>query len=128
MSDAVKDLDAAEAERRRALVAKDTAALERLFGDDLVHVHTNGVVQNKPEVIHHGTKVLDYKEIRRGDLNTRVFGDVAVVTGDMTNVMVLPGGTEPTTVECFVTQVWRKEADGWKAISFQAVRKPEPKA
>lgn len=127
MSD-IDDVLAAEAQRRTALLAQDIPALNALFADDLVHVHTTGVVHDKAKIIHHGTEVLAFKDIVRGPLNVRVHGDIAVMTGDMTNTIQPVGKDVLITVEAFVTQVWRREADGWKHISFHAVRKPEPQA
>lgn len=124
----IDDVIAAEAKRREALVAQDIPALNALFADDLVHVHTTGVVHDKAKIIQHATQVLAFKDIARGPLNVRVHGDIAVMTGDMTNVIQPVGKDVVLTVESFVTQVWRREADGWKHISFHAVKKPEPQA
>jgi ketosteroid isomerase-like protein len=125
MSD-VEDVMAAEAERRRALIAGDVPALQALFADDLVHVHTTGIVHDKAKIIHHTTNILRFHDIIRGPLNVRVHGDIAIMTGEMTNVAQPVGKDDILNIEAFVTQVWRREADGWKAISFHAVRKPAP--
>lgn len=110
---------AAETRRRRALVAKDLDALDALFDDSLVHVHAPGEVHTKALLLEHVATRGVYLEIVRGELAVRVVGDVAVVTGPITNRMKAPGGGE-RTLSGEVTQVLRRTGDGeWVFISFQ---------
>lgn len=50
---AAAELTAIEDRRRRALVAVDLAELDALFADDLVHVHSTGLTQDKPALLAH---------------------------------------------------------------------------
>ena len=110
---------AAETRRQAALIAKDLDALDALFDESLVHVHAPGEVHTKQLLLEHVATRGVYLEITRGDLTVRVIGEVAIVTGSITNRMKAPGGGE-RTLSGEVTQVLRKtEAGDWVFVSFQ---------
>jgi ketosteroid isomerase-like protein len=101
------------------LVAVDLTELDRLFSEDLVHVHSTGLVHSKPELLQHINQKRAFLAIERGPLYIRVEGDIAVMTGTMTNRMRARDGTGEFLLHGFVTQVLRRSADGWRFISFQ---------
>lgn len=110
---------AVEGRRQAALIAKDLDALDDLFDESLVHVHAPGEVHTKALLLEHVATRGVYLEISREDLGVRVIGDVAIVTGSITNRMKAPGGGE-RTLSGVVTQVLRRTDDGaWKFVSFQ---------
>ena len=112
-------IEAVERLRHEALVAVDLDTLDRLFDDSLVHIHAPGLVQTKAELLEHTRVRRAYLEIVRGDLNIRVVGDTAVVTGPISNRMRAPGGGE-RTLEGVATQVLARGEDGdWRFVSFQ---------
>jgi ketosteroid isomerase-like protein len=53
----------------------------------------------------------------------RMYGETAVLTGPLVNVSEREGA-EPTKVRLFVTQVARRDADGWRFVSFQSTKLP----
>ncbi|GAA1626753.1 YybH family protein [Leucobacter chromiireducens] len=112
-----------ESRRQRALIAGDIETLRDLFDESIVHVHAPGVVQHKAELIEHVEVRRPYLEITRGELEFRVVGedgrgDVAIVTGALTNRMRAPGGGE-RTLSGPVTQVLHRADDGvWRFVSF----------
>jgi ketosteroid isomerase-like protein len=118
-----------EAERRRqaALVAVDLAALDKLFADDLMHIHSTGLVHNKTELLRHIERRRAFIGIERGPLEIRIEGSVALMTGPMTNRMRAPEGDNVIVLDGFVTQVLRRTADGWKFIHFQLTPNREPR-
>lgn len=115
-----------ERERRDALVNDDMTALAGLLADDLVHVHTTGMVHGKKQLLEHAGGFLQFIEVERGPLLVRPLGpDAAVMTGAMTNTVRRRGHDERIEVAAYVTQVWvRRDAD-WQIASFHAVRLPE---
>lgn len=116
-----EEILAAERRRQGALIAKDLDALDALFDDSLVHVHAPGEVHTKPLLLEHVATRGVYLEITRGDLEVRVIGDAAIVTGSITNRMKAPGGGE-RTLSGEVTQVLRRtgeHAGEWIFVSFQ---------
>lgn len=108
----------AEDRRIAALVALDIAALDALFADGLVHIHSNGLVQNKTEILARIGEKKAFAGVERGPLEVRICGDVAVMTGRITNFLHGPNGTQ-TTMKGIVTQVLKREAGGWRFWNFQ---------
>jgi uncharacterized protein (TIGR02246 family) len=121
-----RTLLARERARRDALVADDAAAFADLIADDVVHVHTTGIVQDKAALLGHTGSFLRFYEIERGPLKIRRLApDVAVMTGEMTNLVGRRGTEEKVQVKAFVTQVWARRDGQWRIASFHAVRLPE---
>lgn len=119
-------LTARERERRDALVNDDMAGLADLLTDDLVHVHTTGVVQGKEQLLGHAGQFLRFIEVERGPLTIRRVGeDAAVMTGTMTNMVGRRDLDERVKVQAFVTQLWVRCDGEWRVASFQATRLPE---
>jgi ketosteroid isomerase-like protein len=114
-----------EARRGAALVSCDMATLDRLFCDDIVHVHTTGLVQDKAALLAHIESRAAFIAVERRNLKVRVYGDTAVITGDLLNTMRRPGATEPVLMKAFATQVARKVDGEWRFASFHACLRPE---
>lgn len=116
---------ALEKERSRALVEEDHARVAELFADDLVYVHTTGMVQGKADYLDYAQNAVQYLSIERGELQVRFYGDaLAVMTGPQCNTLQKRGGDQPIRGEGFATQVWVLGAHGWQISSFQATRSP----
>jgi ketosteroid isomerase-like protein len=65
-----------------ATLKKDRAALERFYAEDYAYTHTNGVVLSKVQEIAQATSgESKWTSDVASDLNVRVFGDAAIVTG-----------------------------------------------
>lgn len=107
-----------EAARQAALIAVDMAKLDLLFADDLIHVHTTGLVQDKPALMKHIETRRAFIDLQRPPLDVRVHGDVAVLIGPMTNRMRHPDGHE-VVLDGVATQVLRRDAGRWRFIAFQ---------
>lgn len=118
-------LEQREAARRRALVERDFTTLETLFADDLVYVHSRGNVQDKATYLAYVQGPMSFGSIERGPLDVRCYGEIAVMTGEMTNTLLVPGVPAPVVVKAFVTQVWRNSSAQWKMVHFQATRVPD---
>ena len=113
------ELLAVENRRIQALLDGDIPALEALFDDSLVHIHAPGLMQDKAKLLEHVAVRRAYRSIERGELNIRVVGDVAIITGPLTNRLRNANGGE-RTVEGVATQVLRRTDDGeWRFLSFQ---------
>src|SRR6059036_4089437 len=64
---------------------KDRAALERLLSDDYLYTHSNGSVLNKAqEITESMSSEVRWTDSKLADLKVRIFGDVAVLTGEQT--------------------------------------------
>lgn len=118
---------AAERSRRDALVADDMDALSLLISDDVTHVHTTGIVQDKAALLNHAGGFLRFINIERHDLKVRAVDEnLAIMTGGMTNTVARRGHDERVEVQAFVTQVWERREGRWQVINFHATRLPPP--
>ncbi|WP_419702893.1 nuclear transport factor 2 family protein [Promicromonospora sp. NFX87] len=113
------ELLAVEERRRQALIDVDLPALDDLYDDSLVHIHAPGLTHTKAQLLEHVETHRAYLDMVRGELSVRLVGNVAVITGRLTNRMRAPGGGE-RVLGGVATQVLCRCADGaWRFISFQ---------
>lgn len=109
-----------ETARCRALVAGNISEVESLVGDDLVHIHGNGKVDNKTSYIRMMALDVRFLRAERTQLDVRVYGDVAVATGPLQQSIQPTGSDQRINLHIMTTQVWRQAAGAWKLVSFQA--------
>jgi ketosteroid isomerase-like protein len=110
---------AVEERRQQALLDVDVATLADLYDDSLIHTHAPGLTHDKAQLLEHVATRQAYRAMTRGPLTIRVIGDVAIVTGRISNTLGSPDGTE-RVVAGQVIQVLRRCADGaWRFVSFQ---------
>ncbi|EJM22896.1 hypothetical protein PMI22_01319 [Pseudomonas sp. GM21] len=121
----IQEVIEAEGLRRTALIADDREAIAQLFTDDLVYVHTTGMVHDKTEYLAYARDVVRYLDVERGRLEVRLYGDIAVMTGSQINTLQKRGEDTPVRGEGFVTQVWLNGPEGWKITSFHGSRLPQ---
>ena len=85
----VATLVALETRRAEAIGSGDLAALAEVLADDYLHVLAPGRVVDKAqyiEMIRNGPR-----RPERGSLHVRVYGDAAVITGELNNNIGPPG-------------------------------------
>ena len=115
---AVKDL---EARRCEAIGKGDLDPLADTLADDYHHILGGGSTNDKTayiDTIRRGPRVPE-----RGDLTVRLYGDTAVMTGDIINRISYPG-RPLQTIHAVVAQVAVKQADGkWRFVNFQITTK-----
>ena len=116
-----KATDIRDAEERRcaALLAQDIAALGDLLADDLVHIHGSGATDDKVGFLHGIEHKYDFHAISRGDLTIRIYGDVAVMTGPLSQTISHKGAAERHDIEAMTTQVWLLTESGWRQTTCQ---------
>lgn len=113
----------AEARRRVALINEDYAEVARLFTDDLLYVHTSGLMQDKAQYLAHAQNVVRYLDVERDQLRVRVYGDdIAVMTGFLVSTLQRRDEEKPMKAQGFVTQVWIRGENGWSISSFHGSR------
>jgi ketosteroid isomerase-like protein len=111
---AKREIEALEKRRCAALTSGDVGALGELMADDLVHVHGNGHRDGKADYLYGVQHKYRFHTIERGELNIRVYGNVAVVVGPLNQVVSVNGVDKLNTISAVVTQTWVRSGDGWK--------------
>lgn len=110
---------AVEARRQQALLDGDIDTLREIFEDSLVHVHAPGLTHTKEQLLEHVATRQAYLGMKRGELNVRIAGDTAVVTGELVNTLVNPSGGERTIAGPVIQVLHRGDDGAWRFISFQ---------
>ena len=100
----------------------DVSLMSDLLTDDLVHVHANGLVENKAAYIASLLSRLQFLKVDRGELTVRRFDNVAVMTGSIDQIVAYRDSGEERRICAVVTQIWLKHGSGWRLASFQATR------
>ena len=113
---------AAEDARFKAQMGGDGAAMSKLFGDDLVYIHSSTVVDTKKSFIESITSGnVKYRTMSRGESQVRTYGGVAIVSGSAKFEVTVKG--ENRTLDLLYHAVWAKRAGGPQFISWQATKK-----
>lgn len=119
----IAQIEATDAQRVRATLGKDRAALEQLIGDDLLYVHSSGVPEHKSLYLERVTNGhYDYKGLDYSRREFRVLGDTVLVDGDL-NISLLLKGTPRAIVSRFL-QVWTRRDGRWQMVSWQSTLMP----
>jgi ketosteroid isomerase-like protein len=118
-------LCAADDALRSALVRADTAALARLYADDLLAINYRGVRSTKAGLLRAvggGALRFDTLVVRRRAAEVR--GDTGVVTGRMHQVARGPEGAHPREVA--YVRVYVRHAGRWRLarVTLRAVDQP----
>ena len=115
---AVLDL---EARRAAAIGASDFAALADCLTDDYFHVFGGGRVCGKAGFAEEIKK--NPRKPERGPLTVRLYGDFAIVTGDIIN-RINYSNKPPAVFYAMATQVAMRGQDGkWRFVTCQITTK-----
>ena len=111
---------------RQGLVKKDAAALSKVLSDDLVYTHSSNLHEDKAAVLESLKKNTVTEAVDFKDLKVRVYGNTAVVVGDVDFRNSTNGVA--STAKLNVLHVLVKGPQGWQLVARQATRYPEPSA
>jgi len=113
-----EEIRALEAARNEAIVHGDAATLERMTSDDYTFITLRGELRTKAEIVKgFATGAFKYESREISDLNIRVYGNAAVVTGRSTQK-----GTEngkDYSGDYWFTRVYVKESGRWLTVALQ---------
>jgi hypothetical protein len=119
---------AANAARRRFMLAGEYDAHVALLSERMVFVHGNGVVEDKTAYVDRlraGDFV--YRSIESEDVRLIAAGE-AVVMSERRKVVVCPPQAEtPLLVDSMVIQVWAMEEGVMRLLSYQGTFCADPK-
>ena len=119
-----KEVLAAMEAYKQALIKKDAAALSKILSDDLTYTHSSNLHQDKAAVLAslNGNTVAEAIDFK--DLKIRVYGNTAVVSGDVDFRNNAAGKVSVSKLH--VLHVLVKGPQGWQLVARQATRYPEP--
>ena len=115
----VDEIKALENERNRAILQGDAAALERLTSDDYTFVTLRGEMRGKSEIVRDfRSGAAKYNSRVISDLNVRVYGDAAVVTGRASQKGAENG--KDYSGSYWFTRVYVRRKGRWTTVALQA--------
>ena len=119
-----KELLALEESRFAAMVARDFTRLDSLVHDQLLYTHSSGVTDTKASWLQslRSGRVKYRKMTPNGDVTTRTYGCIAIITG--TAVYEVTSGGQDRTVPLRFTAIWAKRSSGPEFVSWQSTGIP----
>jgi ketosteroid isomerase-like protein len=121
MADEASEVLDLEERRNSAVAAGDLDELATTLSEDYLHVWGSGLKTDKAgyiEALRAGPRTHERK-----NLVVRVYGDAAIINGDLLNTISTPG--EPVrVVDAYVTQIAIRQPDGrWLFVSWHITPK-----
>lgn len=117
----VDEVEQLEAARCAAMLRADVEALARLFHDDLRWAHASGKVDTKQGMLaQFGDGSMRVFALDRSQMEARVFGGCAVVTGEV-HMDALNGGSR-REVRSRYTGVWSASGGAPQLVAWQSAR------
>jgi hypothetical protein len=101
------------------LVHQQTDSLQMLLHDELLYIHSNGLVETKQEMLQNNQSgELTYISVKTDSLQVRMINSTAIVTGEG----LFNGVINETRFEArlLFTEVYIRQNDAWKLISRHA--------
>ena len=124
VGDSVSEIRALEAADNAAIFHGDVAAIERMTSEDHTFITPRGMLLTRAQMlkgIANGSFGNEYREV--DDLNIRVYGAAAVVTG-RTRLTRQEGGKDYSDAYRF-TRVYVRQQGAWRAVAWQATHEDE---
>ncbi len=116
-----EELKGLENDRAQAVLKGDTAALDRMTADDYTVINISGQLLTKAQVLEAiKSGDLKYDQLENNDIQVRVYGDTAVLTGRTTQKGQFKG--KDIGGQTRFTRVYLKQHGKWQAVAFQATR------
>ncbi len=114
-----------ENERSQASLQSDTAVLDRILADDFSTVGTSGAVRNKAQwLADNKSGALKAESQIFDNVNVRVYGDAAIVTGLMTQKGQDKG--QDISGQIRYTRVYVKRNGQWRLVAGHNSRAAQP--
>ena len=112
------EIRALESQIADAIVGRDTAFVERLFGADFSYIGVRGEVKTKADIVAElKAGDLVFESLKFDDLKVRLFGETAVVTGIARTKGRSPQG--PISGEFRYTRIYVRRDAAWQLVAFQ---------
>lgn len=111
----------------QAYLNHDLAALEKILADEWTYSPADGGFKTRTQVLEEfRMDTMKYESITHNNLNARIYGSTAVVTGDEV-IQGSDGGKEIRSHVRF-TDVFVNRGDRWQAVATHESTIPEPSA
>jgi ketosteroid isomerase-like protein len=118
VSEDIAPIVAADERRRAALNANDADALAPLLSEELVYIHSNGLVDGKQSYIDRVRAGPGrYRNLTVKDFKVRRNGSTAISDGEVRFEHGVPGG-KTIVVHAHFLAIWRDEGGTWRLAGY----------
>lgn len=118
-SQSAQAVENANHQRYRAMIDGDMKALDQLLADDLIYLHSTGAADSKTSLVEALTqRKFVFKSAESSGTTVRVYGDVAVLNGQV-KMVVEVAGTDHHAHSGFTT-VWSRQDGHWRLVHWQS--------
>lgn len=113
-----------QASRFQAMIDVDIEELDVVLSDDLTYTHTSGQIETKGEFLTSlRSREITYESIKPKEINIRIYGASAVVTG--ISAMRISLGEQHLSFSIRFIEVYQKNDANWQLVAWQSTRLPE---
>lgn len=108
------------------LKESDTATLDQLMADDLIHTDPSGAVHNREQVLAGllAGKDVPFESVETDDVKVRVYGDAAVATGY--TAMKVRYNNQEIVGKFRFTDVFIKQQGRWQIVATHTTAITQP--
>ena len=119
----IREVKHTESLRVKALLGNDVAVLDHILADDLLYTHSTGKVEHKGELLSLlASGVLRYKKFACSDVQVRIYGKAAVITGRADVHVEFQGKSHHVLLR--YTAVYAKKNGSWQMVAWQSTKMP----
>jgi ketosteroid isomerase-like protein len=117
------EIEAAEKKWAAAVMARDYAALDKIYGDDLIYAHSTGAIENKAEYMQRlKTGAQRYDAVTHNKVTVFMHGNAAVAHCLMR--MTGTSNQKPFDDKIMMMHVWSKQNGQWRLVAHQTTKLP----
>ena len=121
--EATKAVIQAEEARCNALIAVDREAIAALLDERFTYTHSSGRVDTRQSYLESFGKGMRYIKATHSDLNVKLIGEVAILTGNLDLVVQKLLDPEQSDIAFRFLGVWRKRGSDWVAVAHQNTKR-----
>jgi uncharacterized protein (TIGR02246 family) len=115
-----------EAQRVRAMVAKDVEALAPMLADDLSYVHSGGRIDDKPAFLELIARTdRQYRDVTYTSVEVVPCGDDVAVVRGVARLTLGRSTPENIIYSVIVSVVYHRREGRWQLVVWHATRAPE---
>jgi ketosteroid isomerase-like protein len=108
----------------KAVVARDEAALNRIYADKLIYTHSSGVTESKSVFVGRvKSGAQRYDVLEHEKIEVVPYGDTAVMHGIVKVAGVAEG--KPFGGRLMILHVWHRVDGHWQMVAHQSLKLPQ---
>ncbi len=122
-SETISEIEALDARRSAAVLARDIGTLNEILGEDLIYVHSSGMAEDRSLYLTRlADGFYDYRGFEVLARQYRVYGDTVLVNADVRIDVVVKGNAKLLLSR--VCQAWVRRGGRWQMVTWHSTLMP----